>query len=172
MFNKRNILLLATSTLLAWGCQKIVHGYLSDRIFYQVNPFVVQQGVTTVSSSLVADGSTEPLHVKVISLKDSLGNDADSILNTPRNIVTYTGTLTPADSTIALLNAKLKDRYVRPFNIAEIGGRLQFTAATTYVPAGTYNMDLLVSNIRGSETLKNACQINITPLTNTYNAGY
>lgn len=167
MFTKKNILLLTGATLLFWGCQKIVHGYLSDRIFYQVNPFIVQQGVTTVSASLVTDGSTAPLHVKVLALRDSLGNDVDSILTKPGNIVTYTGTLTPADSTLALFNAKLKDSLVSPFNIAELGGRLQFTAATTYVPPGTYNMDLLVSNVRGERVLKNACAIQIIPLSTT-----
>lgn len=154
------------------GCQKIIHGYLSDRIFYQVNPFVVQQGETTVSAPLVTDGSTEPLHVKVLSLKDSLGNDADSILTTPRTIVTYTGTLTPNDSTLDLFHAKLKDSSVAPFNIAKIGGRLQFTAATAYVPAGSYNIDLQVSNVHGVRVLKNACQIQIVPISTIYSVEF
>lgn len=167
MRTNKIILFLVVSTVFFWSCQKIIHGYLSDRIFYQVNPFAVQQGVTTVSSSLVADGSTEPLHVKVLSLTDSLGNDADSLLTTPKTIVTYTGTLTPADSTLGLFNAKLKDSLVSPFNIAKIGGRLQFTAATAYVPAGSYHLDLQVSNVRGERVLKNACTIQIVPLSTT-----
>ncbi|MGF7229901.1 hypothetical protein [Arachidicoccus sp.] len=164
MRTNKIILFLVASTVFFWGCQKIIHGYLSDRIFYQVNPFNVLQGVTTVSSSLVADGSTEPLHVKVLSLTDSSGKDADSLLTTPQNIVTYKGTVTYLDSTIDMLKAKLSDSMVRPFNIAEIGGRLQFTAATVYVPAGKYNMNIEVSNVRGTREINNACEINIVPI--------
>ncbi|MFT4203373.1 MAG: hypothetical protein QM610_05615 [Chitinophagaceae bacterium] len=150
------------------GCQKTVHGYLSDNIYYQVNPFEVQQGVTTVSASLILNGSTAPLHVELTALRDSAGNDADSILGTPRSIRTFTGTLDYTDSTLALFNAKLSDSLVRPFNIAEIGGRLQFTAATTYVPTGSYNMDLLVSNVNGERYIKDACEIDIIPVDNPY----
>ncbi|GGH59563.1 hypothetical protein HNQ91_000656 [Filimonas zeae] len=154
------------------ACEKRVHGYLSDNIFYQVNPFEVQQGVTTVSGSLVLNGSSAPLHVELAALRDAHGNNADSILRTPRSIKTFKGTLNYTDSTLALFNAKLNDSLVRPFNIAEIGGRLQFTAATTYVPAGSYNMDLVVSNINGEKFLKNACQINITPISDPYKINY
>lgn len=158
--------------LLFAGCQKVEHGYISDRIFYQVNPFYISQGVTAVSSSLVGDGSTAPLHVQVLALRDSLGHNADSLLTTPRSIVTYTSTLTYADSTIALMKAKLKDSLVRPFNIAEIGGRLQFTAATTFVPTGRYNLDIAVSNTRGTRVIQNACELIIQPLSRTYNLAY
>lgn len=154
------------------ACQKRVHGYLSDNIFYQVNPFDVQQGVTTVSGSLVLNGSSAPLHVTLAALRDAHGNNADSILRTPRSIKTFKGTMDYTDSTLALFNAKLNDSLVRPFNIAEIGGRLQFTAATNYVPAGTYNMDLIVSNVNGERFLKDICEINITPITEPYKINY
>jgi hypothetical protein len=98
-----------------------------------------------------------------------LGHNADSILTTPRTIVTYTGTVTYLDTTLDQLKAKLKDSLVSPFNIAEIGGRLQFTAATKYVPAGSYNMDISVTNVRDTKVIENACQINITGLGNTTN---
>ncbi|GGB20587.1 hypothetical protein [Puia dinghuensis] len=167
-------LLLSAAVVIAavTGCEKIVHGYLSPRVFYQVNPFYVQQGVTTVSGSLITSGSTEPLHVKVLALKDSTGKDAYSLLTTPKTITTYTAAITFQDSTLALLQQKLKDSLVSPFNIASIGGRLQFTAATAFVPAGTYNMDIEVTNPRGTETLNNACQIIIQPLSTTYSLAY
>lgn len=174
MFKNKILAAMAVlvSFCMAFACQKVVHGYLSDNIYYQVNPFIVQQGVTTVSSSLILNGSTAPLHVTLKSLRDSAGNNADSILRKPQTITTYTTALTSDDTTLALLKGKLKDSLVRPFNIAEIGGRLQFTAATLYVPAGKYTMDLSVSNVNGERDLKNACTIVITPLTNTYETGY
>lgn len=146
------------------GCQKITHGYLSDRIFYQVNPLMVPQGVTTVSAPLVIDGSTQPLNVELIGLKDSQGKNVDSILLKPGIIRTFTGTVTYADSTLDLLNAKLNDSSVAPFSIAKVGGRLQFTPATVYVPAGDYNLDIRVSNVRGGREIDNACQMSIVPM--------
>ncbi len=154
------------------SCEKKVEGFLSDRIFYQVNPFYIQQGITAVSSSLVADGSTAPLHVEVLALRDSAGNDADSLLSTPRSIVTFKGAITYLDSTLDLLKLKLQDSLVRPFNIAETGGRLQFTAATKFVPTGSYNMDISVSNTRGTEVLQNVCTFIIGPLEKYYDLYY
>lgn len=170
--NIKYIVGAAMVALISMGCEKRVRGYLSDDIFYQVNPFDVQQGVTTVSSSLILNGSSAPLKVELVALRDANGKDADSLLRTPRSIKTFKGTLDYTDSTLALFNAKLNDSLVRPFNIAEIGGRLQFTAATTYVPIGSYNMDLVVSNINGEKFLKNACQFNITPVAEPYKINY
>ncbi|BAV05550.1 hypothetical protein SAMN05421788_1054 [Filimonas lacunae] len=164
----KKVMGISVMLLAGIACQKKVRGYLSDDIFYTVNPFEVQQGVTAVSGSLVLNGSSAPLHVELAALRDADGNDADSILRTPRSIKTFKGTLDYTDSTLALFNAKLNDSLVRPFNIADIGGRLQFTAATTYVPAGTYNMDLVVSNINGEKYLKDACQITIKPVAEPY----
>lgn len=174
MYTRNIFFILGVSAMLVIGtrCTKVVHGYLSDNVYYQVNPFEVQQGVTTVSSSLVLNGSSAPLHVELMALRDAAGKDADSILMKPQSIVTYKSTVTSNDTTVALLQAKLNDSLVRPFNIAEIGGRLQFTAATTYVPAGNYTMDIKVSNIRGERYLKDACTFIIKPLTETSSLGY
>ncbi len=158
--------------LLGTGCAKKINGYLSNEIYYTVNPFEVQQGVTTVSAPLVLNGSTAPLHVKITALRDSLGNDADSVLMTPQSIITYKATVLSSDTTLAMLNAKLNDSLVRPFNIAEVGGRLQFTAATVSVPLGSYSMDLEVSNINGQRAIKNACTILLEPLSAAYTLGY
>ena len=173
----RNILQLITGFLClgiiaSSGCKKIEEGFISDRIVYPQNPFYIQQGITAVSASLVADGSTAPLHVQVLSLKDSAGNDADSLLTTPRSIVTFTGAITYLDSTLDLLKLKLKDSLVSPFNIAELGGRLQFTAATKFIPTGSYNLDVAVSNVRGTRVLQNACNFIIQPVVNTFNLLY
>src|SRR6186713_499950 len=172
---KRNIIAaigVCVVLLLGAGCAKTIHGYLSDNIYYQVNPFEVQKGITTVSASLVLNGSSAPLHATLSALRDSAGNNADSILLKSQSIVTFSSTVTSNDTTLAMLQGKLHDSLVKPFNIAEIGGRLQFTAATAYVPTGTYKMDLTVSNINGEKFIKDACTFLIKPLTITYNAGY
>jgi len=150
--------------LLLQACEKIVHGYLSDRIFYQVNPFNVVQGQTAVSAALVTDGSTTPLHVTLLAFRDANGHNVDTAFTTPQKITTFSGNISYNDSTEEALRAKLKDSMVQPFNIAETGGRLQFTSATTAVTPGTYVMDISVSNVRGTKVIDSACTINLTPV--------
>lgn len=157
---------------LLFSCQKIVHGYLSDDVFYQVNPFEVQQGVTTVSGPLILNGSTAPLSVEILSLTDAQGNDAKSVLTTPQTITTFKSPITSDDTTLDLLNSKIQDSSVSPFNIGAIGGRLQFTAATSYVPAGTYNLGIKISNVNGQKEIPNACSIIIKPLDTYYSVAY
>jgi hypothetical protein len=150
---------------LIWGCTKVVNGYLSNRIFYQVNPFYVQQGVTTASSSLVAEGSTQPLNVKLLSIVNAVsGESADSMFLHPDTIKTFAAAVLYTDTTLDMLNAKLKDSAVAPFSVNSIGGRLQFTQATSNVDTGSYNISLQVSNVRGTETLNNICQIDVIPI--------
>lgn len=150
---------------LCWACQKITHGYLSDDVFYQVNPFYVQQGITTTSASLVSNGSTDPLNVKLLKITNAAtGADADSMFLRPQLIKTFVGSPTQDDSTLDLLNAKLKDSTVAPFSINPIGGRLQFTQANLFLDTGTYSMDIQISNVRGSRTLPGACQIIVMPV--------
>jgi hypothetical protein len=165
MRHYNRILWLLLLAPLSWSCQKITHGYLSDDVFYQVNPFYVQQGITTVSSSLVTNGSTDPLNVKLLKITDvSTGADADSLFLKPQMMRTFTGTPTSDDSTLDLLNAKLKDSTVAPFSVNAIGGRLQFTQSDLFIDTGTYSMDIQISNVRGTKTLPGACQIVVTPI--------
>jgi len=144
------------------SCQKVVKGFLSDTIYYAVNPFTVPQGTTTVSAPLITDGSTDPMNVKLLGVRSlSTGKDAGSFFLSNDTIRLFTGLITSSDSTVALINAKLKDSTVAPFSVNQIGGRLQFTQATKYVPEDRYTIDIQVSNIRGTRIIRNACQINV-----------
>ncbi|EHQ26538.1 hypothetical protein BDD43_0593 [Mucilaginibacter gracilis] len=162
------------STMAILSCNKIKTGFISDNIYYNVNPFTVAQGNTAVSAGLVIDGSTTPLNVKLLSVRNMADNqDASKYLLTKDTIRIYKGTVTADDSTLALLGAKLKDSTLAPFSVNSIGGRLQFTQASKFVPIGSYNIDLQVSNIRGTRILNNACKINVVgsiPDTITYKA--
>lgn len=141
------------------GCQKIVKGFLSDNIHYVENPLTTTQGQITVSSSIISDGSTSPLQVELVRVVDSSGKDVSSVLTKPDSITGFSDAVTYLDSTLDLLNKKIKTQAVPPLSVNSIGGRIQLTPATSYVPAGTYTIDVKVSNIRGSRVLTNACQI-------------
>jgi hypothetical protein len=155
--------LFAAAVFLICGCQKVEKGFISDNIYYAENPFTVMQGITAVSTGLVIDGSTTPVNAKLLAVRDiATGADASKYFLKPDTIRVYTGAISYSDSTVALLNLKLKDSTLAPFSINTIGGRLQFTQATKFIPQGKYMIDVQASNIRGTRVLKNACQINVT----------
>ncbi|WP_183575076.1 hypothetical protein HDF18_14045 [Mucilaginibacter sp. X5P1] len=155
----------ATIVLLA-GCSKTPVGFISNNMYYSLNPFTVNQGITTVSNGLVADGSTTPISVKLLSVRDlATGKDASGVLLKKDTVTVYKSAISSDDSTLALLNLKLKDSLLAPFSVNPVGGRLQFTQGTSKVPISSYIIDVQASNIRGTKTLKNACVINIVPET-------
>ncbi len=169
MRTKKQILQALACSFIAcavMSCEKTERGFLSDNLYYLENPFTVQQGVTTTSSPLVVDGSTAPLQTTLLAIRNkATGESVDSMFLKPQIISVYTGTITYADTTEAMLRAKLKDSVVAPFSINNIGGRLQFTQASKYVAPGTYTIDISASNMRGTKVLQNACDIHITPIT-------
>jgi hypothetical protein len=117
-----------------------------------------------VSESLVANGSTTPLTVTLLGITDkATGKKADSLFLSPKLLQVYKRAVTYADSTVAGLRSKIADSMVAPFSINPIGGRLQFTGTTTYIPQGSYSLDVSVSNVRDTKTFNNICTINIVP---------
>jgi len=162
MFNYKLLCWLTAIITVVGSCKKQDTGFLSDNLYYLENPFSVAQGVTTVSASLVTDGSTAPLQVKLLGIREvKSGKSADSLFLKAQPLTVFSGNVTFNDSTPDVLRAKLKDSMVAPFSINPIGGRLQFTGTTTFIPQGTYTMDISVQNVRGAKTITNACDINI-----------
>lgn len=144
------------------GCNKTPIGFISNNLYYTVNPFIVNQGKTIVSEGLIADGSTTPINVKLLAVRDAAtGKDASNILLKKDTVTIFTGQVLYTDSTLEAIGAKLKDSLLAPFSVNPVGGRLQFTQATNYVPIGQYVIDIQASNIRGTKTLNNACVINV-----------
>lgn len=161
---KRGVFYILLFTCCA--CKKPAEGYLGENIYYKNNPFNVPQGIATYSEPIESDGSTNPLYADLLQIRNkATGEIVDSLFASTQNIPVYKATVTYEDSTVALLNQKLGDSLVKPFNINHTGGRLELTPATNYVDAGTYTIDVNVFNMRGSRTLKNACDIVINPAT-------
>jgi hypothetical protein len=158
------LLAILAATVITGSCNKQAVGFLSENLYYLENPFFVAQGVTTVSASMVTDGSTAPLQVKLLGIREKKsGKSADSAFLKPQQMTVFSGNVTYNDSTPETLRSKLKDSLVAPFSVNPIGGRLQFTGTTTFIPQGLYTMDVDVSNVRGMKTLTEACDINILP---------
>jgi len=147
----------------AYACtKKPMEGFLGTKFFYLSNPFTGIKGRVTTSAPLQADGSTNPITVKLLSIRNLAGKEADE-LNKTYEIPIYKGEVTPQDSTPQLLALKLGTAMYKPFNINSLGGRLELTPATALLDTGTYTFDVEVSNIRGSVKVNNIATVRITP---------
>ena len=158
-YNSIRLSCCALLILLLASCQKTETGFISNRMYYVENPLTTTQGSVTVSSALVADGSTAPLHVDLTSITDESGKDVMEIMTKQDSISGFTGSISFADSTLDLLNSKIAVTAAKPLSVNPIGGRIQLTPATQYVPVGTYQIGITVSNSRGKIDMPKACTI-------------
>ncbi len=142
--------------------KKPAEGFLGRTFFYLSNPFVGAKGRVVTSVPIQADGSSNPLYVKLLEVRTRDGKPTDA-LTKEYEIPIYKGEVTPQDSTPQLLAAKLGTAMYRPFNVNSIGGRLELTPATALVDTGLYDFDIEVSNIRGAKTLKSIAKVRINP---------
>jgi hypothetical protein len=164
MFKNKILLLSAltcTAVLAIVSCSKIDHGYLSSNMFYSANPYTASQGVPNVSVALVGNGSSTPLNVQLLAVRNSAGTDVTQAFTASDTVVSFTASPDYTDSTLDKLNAKITKVLAPAFSLASNGGRLQFTAATRKLPLGSYVMDIKASNVKGSVTLPNICKINV-----------
>ncbi|HTI07715.1 MAG TPA: hypothetical protein VL832_04135 [Puia sp.] len=158
-----NRIMLACAFLLGgWGCQKVQTGYLSSDLYYLQNPLTAPQGSITVSSVLQVNGSTAPMNVLLTKVLDSSGNSVDSMMAKKDSFPGFADAVSYVDSTLDLLNKKIVYTTAAPLSVNPIGGRIQLTPATKYIPQGTYTIDIKASNVRGSVSIPNACKIIIT----------
>lgn len=137
-------------------------GFLGNKFYYLSNPFTGIKGRVTTSVPIQADGSTYPLTVKLLAVRDRAGQATD-VLTKQYEIPIYKGEVTPADSTPALLAQKIGTAMYAPFNVNSNGGRLELTPATAMVDTGTYDFDIEVSNIKGAKTIKSVAKVILTP---------
>ncbi len=143
-------------------CNKKDEGFLSDKLFYRANPFNAAKGRVTTSAPLETDGSTQTLQVRLLAVRDKTGAVTD-VLSKEYEIPIYKGEIRPTDSTLGLLTQKLGTALYKPFNINEVGGRLEVTPASMFVDTGTYDFDIEASNIKGTKLLNSIARVRITP---------
>lgn len=160
--NKLPVYLSLLLILNAISCTKTEKGFLSGNLYYIENPLVSSKGSVTVSASIVDDGSTKPMTVELTKVTDESGNDVTSVLTKTDSIMGFSGSVSYLDSTLALLNQKISVTAAVPLSVNSIGGRIQLTPATQYVPSGSYQIDLKVTNVRGTVSLPNICKIIIS----------
>jgi len=147
------------------GCKKIEKGFISDFMYYSPNPLIATQGNVTNSNAIELDGTTGPVKVKLLAIRNSdTGQPAPEMLK-EFSIKQFLGQITRADSTVALVNKKIVMKPALPLEVSEIGGRISLSQATAFVATGNYVIDVQVSNIKGTRDILNACKIQLLPKT-------
>ncbi len=161
---KKNYILIAIAFMaILYGCAKVDSGFISDYMYYSPNPLIATQGNVTVSKSIELDGSSGPVTVKLLAVRNSAtGKDAPEFLK-EYLIKQFNAQITVADSTVALVNKKIVSKPSVALSVGEIGGRIALSQATAFIPTGDYVIDVQVTNNKGTRTLLNACRIKLLP---------
>lgn len=146
----------------AYGCKKDAIGFLSDKLLYRANPFTALKGRVSTSAPLESDGSTLPLTVKLLDVRDNTGKTASSLM-AEHEIAIYKAEVRATDTTLAQLSAKLGTASYKVFNVNSLGGRMEVTPASVFADTGTYEFDIEVSNVRGRKTFNRIGRVRITP---------
>lgn len=157
------------SLLIAFGCKKPSEGYLSKVLVYNPKTLNAVKGRVTTSAALLVDGSTNPINVKLLAVRNYYTKQpADSILLKKYEIATYKAEITQQDTTIQQVSNKLSTGMYSTFNINPIGGRIEVTPASNFIDTGTYEFDINVSNPAGSRDMQSIGILRIINATNPY----
>jgi hypothetical protein len=159
------IALIITLVLsLAWACRKIEVGFLSSYIQYAVPVIYVPTGSALVSASLAKDGSTLPLKVEMLEIRNKETGQVATDLLTPRPLLVWKKVYDyKADKTEALIMAKLESKEIPSFELNDVSGQIRFNENTRFATGKKYEIDLRVSNIRGSKDFKGIGQVELLP---------
>lgn len=164
---KKNIITSSVTILMLlctlYGCKKVEKGFISDFMFYSPGTLVATQGNVVLSKPLELDGSSGPVRVKLLAIRNAdTGQPAPDMLKEfPTS--QFLGQITVADSTVALVNKKIVLLPVVPLEVNEIGGRISLSQSTARIPTGNYVIDIQVTNSRGTREILNACKIQLIP---------
>ena len=149
-----------------FSCKKVTPGFISDYMYYSPNPLIATQGNVINSKALELDGTTGPVKVKLLAVRNSdTGQPAPDMLK-EFTIKQFLGQITTADSTVALVNQKIVLKPAAPLEVSEIGGRITLSQATANVATGNYVIDVQVTNVKGTRDILNACKIQLLPKAN------
>ena len=154
------VFIIITIMSLGWACRKIEVGFLSDNIRYS-NPLIkVERGANYVSPALVSDGSTLPLKVELLAIRNKLTGEIATDLLTSHDVVTWT---TPYDYKLDTIEANLRKKLTivqePALEINQISGQVRFGTSTSYAEGTKYEFDLRISNVNGTKDFPGIGQI-------------
>lgn len=139
---------LVVALALIYSCKKTANGFLSPYIHYEQDPIQIPKGRAFLSSGLNADGTSLPISVKVVHFYDkATGKMVDTLFAHTYPVQTWTGLYDPkTDTTLQLINAKLKTVNIPGISINPASGQIVANFGALKLPAGEYQFDLQISN--------------------------
>lgn len=158
------VLLVITVVSLALACRKIEVGFLSDYVKYGNTLITVPNGVGYTSAALVDDGSTLPLSIELLAMRNSSTGAIATDLITPRPLQTWKALYNyKTDTTAALVNAKIEMKDLPAFELNKVSGQFRFNPNTRFATGTDYEFDLRISNIRGTKDYPKIGKIKLAP---------
>ncbi|SKC86055.1 DUF5007 domain-containing protein [Ohtaekwangia koreensis] len=143
------------------GCSDPKEGFISDNITYTQNPLIVQQGKVTYSNSVQGDGSTLPVKVKLLEVRNKATGEVARELLQEYETAIFKSQISQLDTTLELVSSRVTTEMFPVFKVNEMGGQLQLSAQTLNVPLGEYTFDVEVSNDAGTKVIKDICTIRV-----------
>jgi hypothetical protein len=166
--------------ILVAACTKLEKGFISPYIRYSVSTVTVTKGRIFNSNTLVPDGSSIPMTVKMVHVYDAQGKVVDDLFTKRYPVEVWASPYNNlTDTSFALITAKRKKEELPAIVVNPLSGRLEANPGTYNLPSGTYTMDLEVTNTAGTQQLPKAITIIInegkavetSPETGTYSVG-
>jgi hypothetical protein len=163
----KNILLGSLLLLGIAGCYKVPEekGFLSDDLYLKgTDTILIPLGGKGSTDIAWMDGSSEPAEFSIVDVRDANGNHSDQFFQN----YSYKTWIKPynnkTDTTIELINAKLKETEMPAFSINPINGMLQYLETTSnFKNAGdVFHVDVKVKNSKGEKIYKDYAIIKLT----------
>lgn len=152
--------------LVIWSCTKVDVGYLSDYIKFENPILYVESGSDFTTGKLLPDGSTKPLTVEMLEIRNKETGEIATDLLTPRPLVQWLEAYSyETDTTLAQIEAKLATIEVPAFEFNSVNGEIRWNSNTRYAEAEEYEFDLQISNVRGTKTYPGIGQVSMQPFT-------
>ncbi len=150
LFKTKYILAGLFATSLMSACKKDEIGYMSDNLYYELNPVVIPKGWEYRGIGVNPDGSTRPLNFKLVHVYDKLtGKNMDDLFLKRYPMVAWKAALNfTIDSTKERILAKMQMVEAYPVNIEPTSGQIYTNYTTDNLPSGQYVFDMEISNIK------------------------
>jgi len=138
---------------LTYSCKKTPVGFISPYIHYEVNPVLIPKGRAFLSAGLNEDGSSQPYSVRVLHYYDkTTGNVVDALFAKTFPVQIWTALYNPkTDTTLQLINAKLKTVNIPGISILPASGQIEANFGALQLPSGEYQFDLEIKNDAGTK---------------------
>jgi len=160
----KTVFIITTVMCLVWACKKIEVGYLSDHVKYPPTIYLTK-GTYYVSPAITHDGSTLPLKVEMLEIRDKETGQVATDLITPRPILVWKKVYDyRTDRTEAQVMAKLELKDLPAFELNSVSGQIRFNTNTAFATGESYEADMRISNVRGSKDYPGIAQIVLNPL--------